>query len=78
MASRMYLGNPQRHGLSAAARERFGRPLSALSFEEAATLVAISISPSRCLGSQESLDRCRDALIRRMSNRVNRTERHST
>jgi len=67
IASRSSMGNG-RYGYSAEALVRFQRPLSSLSLPEAATLVALTHSPSLFASSPERLARRRDWLLHQMQN----------
>ncbi len=67
IASRSDMGNG-RYGYSAEALARFQRPLSSLSLPEAATLVALTYSPSVYDSSPVRLIRRRDWLLRQMQN----------
>lgn len=67
IASRSWMGNG-RHGYSAEALVRFGRPLSSLSLPEAATLFALTHSPSLYASSPSQLARRRDWLLRQVQN----------
>lgn len=62
IASRSYLGHDH-YGFSAEAQARYGRPLSALSQHEAATLVALSRHPAAG-DVPERLARMRESLVR--------------
>jgi len=65
--SRSYMGN-SRYGYFAESTSRFGHPLSELSLEELATLVAISHAPSLYLSSTERLNARKEWLIHEYKN----------
>lgn len=57
--------NGSDHGLSKLSQRLYAKPMSALSESEAATVVAITWSPSLYLGNRPLLDRRRDMLMAR-------------
>lgn len=57
--------NGSDHGLSKLSQRLYAKPMSALSESEAATVVAITWSPSLYLGNRPLLDRRRDILMAR-------------
>jgi hypothetical protein len=67
-ASRAYVG-AGRFGLNAAALARFEKPLSGLSAEEAAEIIAITWSPPLMLANPEALDRRKTIILLRYAER---------
>lgn len=67
-ASRAYTG-AGRYGLNAAALARFAKPLSRLSPEEAAEIIAITWGPPTMLADADALDRRRDIILLRYAER---------
>jgi hypothetical protein len=60
--------NGQGHGINALALRMYGKPLSQLSEEEAATVVAVSWAPMVYLKSPARLNKRRDLLLSRIRN----------
>lgn len=63
-ASRAYVGGG-RHGLNAAALARFAKPLSQLSAEEAAEIIAITWSPPLMLGNPAAIEQRKARILLR-------------
>jgi hypothetical protein len=67
-ASRAYVG-AGRYGLSAAALARFAKPLSRLSPEEAAEIIALTWDPPLMLANPTALDRRKGVILHRYAER---------